>query len=123
MSLTITGVLSVTVVMSAVSVIIWKGLTIIMYKRILKLCSTLILLITLTGCSVIVVGFGAKPPKFHNGQEVQTVENKYRVTVIGTACDVRSDQQEFESCRYLVRLNFKGRRTLMFEESELEEIK
>jgi hypothetical protein len=73
-----------------------------------------------TACIQVVEN--VRPPKFRQFQEVQTVENKYPVTIIGTKCDVPADQASFASCRYLVRLKFKGMRTLMFEEGELEEL-
>ena len=63
-----------------------------------------------------------RPPKFQQYQKVQTVENKYPVTIVGTKCDVPIDQRYFASCRYEVRLPFKGKRVLTFEEAELEEI-
>ena len=81
-----------------------------------------LVLLSLSACTVIVLP-GRVPPKFYNGQEVQTVENKWKVTIIGTACDSRAEQINFETCRYTVQLPFKGKRTLIFEEAELEEIK
>jgi hypothetical protein len=38
-----------------------------------------------------------RPPRFQNQEEVQIVETKYRVKVVGTSCDVPIGQQEYES--------------------------
>jgi hypothetical protein len=78
-------------------------------------------LIFLTACVPIVNN--VRPPRFQNQQEVQIIETKYRVKVVGTSCDVPIEQQEFASCRYLVKFPLRGNRTMMFEEAELEEIK
>ena len=83
----------------------------------------LLIILTLLGQTACVeMRENLRPPQFHQYQKVQTVENKWPVTVIGTKCDVPVTQREFGSCRYLVQLPFKGQRVLMFEEAELEEI-
>lgn len=72
------------------------------------------MLFVMTGCIR-----PCKPPKFYNGQTVQLVDGKARVTIVGTSCDGNGPC----SCRYVVKLNADLYVSGLVGEFEIEEAK